>query len=275
MNRSMITAANTMSQLQQKLDTISNNIANVQTIGYKRRESTFTELLAQQFNNQPHDEWEVGRQTPYGIRQGVGAGIAQSQMVTAQGNIVPTGRALDLAFTAERQYFEVLVTGENADEIQYTRDGSFQWSPINDNQNMLVTSEGYAVLDENEAPIIVNGTPSEVSVSPTGEIRVTTDTGEREWNLGVVQIDRPQLMVQQGNNRISVPENLNELGVGLGEILTAIRGTVALRQGALEQSNVDLTVEMTDLIQTQRSYQFQSRAISLSDQMMGLVNGIR
>lgn len=275
MNRSMITAANTMSQLQQKLDTISNNIANVQTNGYKRRESTFTELLAQQFNNQPHDEWEVGRQTPYGIRQGVGAGIAQSQMVTAQGNIVPTGRALDLAFTAERQYFEVLVTGENADEIQYTRDGSFQWSPINDNQNMLVTSEGYAVLDENEAPIIVNGTPSEVSVSPTGEIRVTTDTGEREWNLGVVQIDRPQLMVQQGNNRISVPENLNELGVGLGEILTAIRGTVALRQGALEQSNVDLTVEMTDLIQTQRSYQFQSRAISLSDQMMGLVNGIR
>ncbi|MET3697084.1 flagellar basal-body rod protein FlgG [Bacillus oleivorans] len=279
MNRSMIVAANTMSQLQQKMDVISNNIANVQTNGYKRREASFTELLAQQFNNQPHDELEVGRNTPNGIRQGVGAGVAQSQMVMSQGNMITTGRELDVAFTTEGQYLTVLVPGENTDEIQYTRDGSLYWSPLNDTQVMLVTSEGNPVLDENEAPIVVNGTPTEVSVSPTGQIRVTTENGDQAWNLGVIQINRPQALVQQGGNRIALPDNLAELGVELEEILTpmngALRENIAMQQGALEQSNVDLSVEMTDLIQAQRSYQFQSRAISLSDQMMGLINGIR
>ncbi|GAA0319517.1 flagellar hook-basal body complex protein FlhP [Bacillus carboniphilus] len=275
MSRSMITAANTMAQLQQKMDTISHNMANVSTNGYKRRESTFTELLAQQFNNQPHGQFEVGRNTPNGIRLGAGAGVVQSQMVSKQGNIVSTGRDLDLAFTTEGQYFSVLVAGQNEGEIQYTRDGNLSWTPLNETQSMLVTSEGHALLDENEAPIIVNGVPNEVSVSPTGQVRVNTDNGEQVWNLGVVQINRPQLMEQQGGNLIALPENLGALGVAIEEILTPIREAVALQQGTLEQSNVDMGVEMTELLQVQRAYQFQSRAISISDQMLGLVNGIR
>src|SRR6478752_2233499 len=98
MNTSMITATNTLSQLQKQLDIISNNLANLDTTGYKSRQASFTDLLVQQFNNQPDAGKEAGRLTPNGIRQGAGAKLNQVQMNMSQGSFKPTERDLDTAF---------------------------------------------------------------------------------------------------------------------------------------------------------------------------------
>ncbi|MFK4998771.1 flagellar hook-basal body complex protein [Bacillus sp. N9] len=98
MNRAMTTAMNTMGQLQKQLDIISNNIANADTNGYKSRKVSFSELIYQHVNNQPAPENEIGRLSPLGIRQGVGARIAKSAMSLQQGPIKSTDRPLDIAF---------------------------------------------------------------------------------------------------------------------------------------------------------------------------------
>ena len=107
MNTSMITASVTMGQLQQKLDTISNNIANSNTTGYKRRESTFSDLLVQQVNNGPNARDEIGRLTPYGLRVGSGARVAQTSLVLMQGPLQTTDRELDFALTEKDQFFRI------------------------------------------------------------------------------------------------------------------------------------------------------------------------
>ena len=153
MNRTMITATNTLGQLQKHLDVVSSNIANVDTVGYKRKQATFTDLLVQQFNNQPSTESEIGRRTPNGIRQGTGAKLGQIQMVMAQGSLKSTDSPLDTAFTKEGQLYRVLVQNDGNSEIQYTRDGAFYLSPISSTKR-LVTSDGNPILDENNHPII-------------------------------------------------------------------------------------------------------------------------
>lgn len=141
MLRTMITATNTMGQLQNKLDTISNNIANSNTTGYKTKEASFNELLYQQFNNDKQDRAE--RQTPVGIRYGTGAMIGQIKSNEKQGSLQTTNRDLDLAFTKAKQYFNILMpNGENGTETVYTRQGDFYLSPLNNGTVMLVTAEG-------------------------------------------------------------------------------------------------------------------------------------
>ncbi|MBU5214619.1 flagellar biosynthesis protein FlgG [Bacillus obstructivus] len=277
MNRSMIVASNTMNQLQKQLDIISNNLANIDTNGFKKREATFTDLLAQSFNNQPNKNEEIGRLTPNEIRVGVGAKLAQSQMVTKQGSLKQTGRPLDIAFTNESQYMKVLVDNNGEGNIRYTRDGALYLSPINQNEMLLVNSEGYPVLDENNQMISISGNSSQYTFSSDGRFEVTLTNGQKqEFNLGIVSVKKPQFLEQMGENLLGVPANA---GATVNDILTELvgplRNQVSIQQGSLEGSNVNLSKEMTDLINVQRSYQFQSKAISLSDQMMGLVNGIR
>ncbi len=280
MNRTMITATNTLSQLQKQIDMVSHNMANIDTVGYKRREASFTDLLFQQFNNQPNANAEVNRLTPNGIRQGVGAKIAQSQIVMTQGSIKYTDRSLDLAFTTERQYFRVLEQGENGTNIRYTRDGAFYITPLSADEVMLVTGKGYPVLDENNNPITIRGSVKEYQVNENGRFIAMMDNGAtNEFNLGVVHVKKPQFLEQKGDNLLGLPENFADLNVAENEILTELNGPlreqITVQQRALEQSNVDMSKEMTDLMNLQRSYQFQSRSVSIADQMMGLVNGIR
>ena len=280
MNRTMITATNTLSQLQKQMDIVSHNMANIDTTGYKRREASFADLMFQQFNNQQNAAAEGNRLTPNGIRQGVGAKLAQSKIVMTQGNIKSTDRALDMAFTKEGQYFRVLEQGENGSAVRYTRDGAFYLTPLSDSETMLVTGDGYPVLDENNNPITINGQVKEYQVTENGRlIAIMENGGSREFNLGVVQVNKPQFLEQKGGNLLGLPENMAELNGTEEEILTelngAMRNQIAIQQRALEQSNVDMSKEMTELINLQRSYQFQSRSVSIADQMMGLVNGIR
>ncbi|WP_239454079.1 flagellar hook-basal body protein [Bacillus suaedaesalsae] len=270
-NRSLITATNTMTQLQKQLDNISNNLANIDTVGFKRRETNFQELLFQQFNNQPIDRNEAGRLTPNGVRQGVGAKVSHTSLQLAQGSIKTTERALDVALLKENQFFEVEVDGQT----RFTRDGSFSLSVLPSGDVQLVTSEGYPVSSEN-GPIIFQEGYNNLIIDANGQLNVQYPNGANEvFNLSVVQINRPQLLQSAGNNVYSLP-NLAEINVLEADVFAAIgRNDIAMQQGALEQSNVEMQKEMTELINTQRSYQFNAKSISIADQMLGLINGIR
>jgi flagellar basal-body rod protein FlgG len=280
LNRTMITAANTMNQLQKHLDIISNNIANAQTTGFKKRQASFSEMFVQQFQNQPNMDAEAGRLTPGGIRYGVGAKLSQVRISLAQGSIVHTGRDLDFALTVENQYFKVLARRGNQGTVSYTRDGAFYLSPVNEDQVILVNGQGDPVLDENDNPIVFDGDFRDIRLQDSGVLSVTYDDGSvREIPLGIVEVHKPQLLQQIGDNLLSLPENFAELNVPEGEILTNLQGGarigIGLEQQALEQSNVDIGEELTKMIQVQRAYQFQARSITLADQMMGLINGLR
>jgi flagellar basal-body rod protein FlgG len=276
MNRTMLTATNTLNQLQNKMDVISHNIANVDSTGFKRKQATFTDLMVQQFQNQSDPQSEVGRLTPNGIRQGTGARLAQISSVGSLGSIKTTDRQLDMALTKEGQMFRVLVQGENGSEVQYTRDGAFYLTPVSETENMLVTSAGYPVLDENNDTILISAEANEFQLQGNGNLVVN---GGASIPLGVSFVNHPQFLVQTGANLLGLPDNLADLNVNEADVITNLigpaRNEISMRQGALEQSNVDLSKEMTDLIEVQRSYQFQTRSISIADQMMGLVNGIR
>jgi len=276
MNRTMITASNTMAQLQKQLDIISNNVANIQTHGYKRREATFSDLMAQHVQNMGRPNAEVGRLTPNGIRLGVGAKLGQAKMVLTQGNVVSTDRMLDFAINSENQFFKVLT--ENG--VQFTRNGAFYLSPVGDNQTLLVNSDGLPILDENNNQIVFNGPLKEISLSDEGQLVFTPDEGPQQtFAIGMIAVQKPQFLEQKGNNLLGLPENFNQLNVLEADVYTelvgALRTEINIQQGSLEQSNVDLSKEMTDLLNTQRSYQFQARSITLADQMLGLINGIR
>lgn len=269
----MITSTNTMTQLQKQIDVIGHNIANIDTQGYKRTETNFDELLRQQFNNQPDNTKEIGRLTDFGVRQGVGARLTQS-VVFKQGSLKQTGRKLDIAFTNPGQFLQVNVDGE----IRYTRDGALYLSPDENGLLSLVTSEGYQVLDENGNPIVLNDTFSDLSISKEGTITASPrNEGELPQiaNLGIVRVDRPAALTQTG-------ENLYGLDLGnanINDVLTYLNGDnrqlVGLEQGSLEMSNVDLMKEMTDLMISQRSYQMNAKSITMGDQMLGLINGVR
>ncbi|MEQ2528551.1 flagellar hook-basal body protein [Bacillaceae bacterium CLA-AA-H227] len=280
MNRTMITATNTLAQLQKQMDMIANNMANIDTTGYKKREATFTELMYQQFNNQRRDEAEVGRLTPNGIRQGTGARIGQTQLDMTQGNVKQADRPLDTAFTKEGQLYKVLVQTGVGNEIQYTRNGAMYLSPVGENEVALVNADGHSIVDANNNPIYITGEAKEYNIDSSGQLSVTmTDGTVQTFELGVVQVNKPQFLVSKGNNLFGLPENFAELNVGVEEILTdlvgPLRGEIGIQSHALESSNVDMAKEMTSLMNAQRAYQFQSRAVSMADQMMGLVNGIR
>ncbi|MGM0843536.1 MAG: flagellar hook-basal body protein [Bacillota bacterium] len=277
MNRTMIGATNTLNQLQKQMDVIGHNLANSDTNGYKRREAMFSELLVQSVNNQRAEREIDGRLTPAGIRQGAGAKIGQSEINLTQGAIKSTGRNLDFALTAGNQFFKVLVQGEEGADVRYTRDGAFYANPVGNGELMLVNGQGHPVLDENDNFITFNE-------NINGENIILRDGGQLTIdglpiNLGVVSLEKPQFMEQIGQNLLGLPQDLEGLEVNQDEILTnmngALRNNISLAQSSLESSNVDIGKEMTDMMNVQRAYQFQSRSISMADQMMGLVNGIR
>ncbi|MGF3105696.1 flagellar hook-basal body protein [Rossellomorea sp. DUT-2] len=280
MNRTMITATNTLGQLQKQMDMIGHNLSNADTNGYKRREATFSELLVQQVNNQRVEEFEAGRLTPFGVREGSGAKLSQSQLILNQGSLKSTGRSLDFALTSGGQFFKVLAQDDNSSAVRYTRDGAFFVSPTGNGEAMLVNGSGLPVLDENDNYITFSENASSFQLGDNGILTVTDAGGvEERFNLGIVTVEKSQFLQQFGGNLLGFAENLDELGVTEGEVVTNVvggaRSDISMVQNSLEGSNVDISKEMTDMLNVQRSYQFQSRSISLADQMMGLVNGIR
>lgn len=280
MNRTMITATNTLGQLQKQMDMIGHNLSNADTNGYKRRDATFSEMLVQQVKNQSVDKFEAGRLTPLGVREGNGAKLSQSQLILNQGILKATGRTLDFALTNDRQFFKVLAQDGNTSSVRYTRDGAFYVSPTGNGEAMLVNSSGLPILDENDNYITFSEDAAAFELGNNGVLTVRDSRGGVErFNMGVVTVEKAQFLQQFGGNLLGLADNLDELGVTEDEVLTNVTGgarsDISMVQSSLEGSNVDISKEMTDMLNVQRSYQFQARSISLADQMMGLVNGIR
>ncbi|MEI2666693.1 flagellar hook-basal body protein [Rossellomorea sp. LJF3] len=279
MNRTMITATNTLGQLQKQMDMIGHNLSNADTNGYKRRDATFSEMLVRQVKNQSVDKFETGRLTPLGVREGNGAKLSQAQLILNQGSLKATGRSLDFALTSDRQFFKVLAADEYSSAVRYTRDGAFSASPVGNGEMMLVNGSGLPVLDENDNYITFSEDASSFQLGDNGVLTVTGAGGEERFNLGVVTVEKSQFLQQYGGNLLGLADNLDQLGVTEDEVVTNVTGgartDISMVQNSLEGSNVDISKEMTDMLSVQRSYQFQARSISLADQMMGLVNGIR
>lgn len=279
MNTSMIAASVTAGQLQRKLDTLSHNIANTNTTGFKRRETTFSDLLFQQVNNQTVTSMEGGRLTPNGLRVGVGAKIAQTALRLDQGPLRQTDRELDFAIAQKNHFFRIGVI-ENGQQVErLTRDGAFYLSEDPENPELLtiVTSNGDFLLDGGFNRINVPMNFQSISLSTEGFLRATLNDGTIEdlGQLALTQIHKPQLLEATGDNLYRIPD-LAALGFAEEDVFEEVPGNAGrLVQGSLEGSNVDLSREMSELLTTQRHYQFNTRSISMADEMSGLINGIR
>ncbi|QNK87635.1 flagellar hook-basal body protein [Sporosarcina sp. resist] len=278
MIRTMTTATNTLSQLQSQMDIIGNNLANISTNGYKASDAKFQEMLYQQFNNDKADT--APRQSPTGIRYGSGAVLGQSQMNWKAGSLQMTGRELDFALTTPKQYFNVLMPDGGGEQTVYTRQGNFYISPVANGQVMLVNGEGYPVANSAGLPITFSDNVTNYTVNPGGNLQLTNADGTTQTiELAVTVMERPNLMQRLSGTNFALPENLADLGVTQQQVLTELQGAarnvIGLEGQALEASNVNSQKEMTDLISVQRNYQFNARAVTLADQMLGLINGIR
>lgn len=276
MSRMMIQAAITMNQLQSKLDLIGNNLANSQTTGYKSRQAEFSSLLFQQINNLSDQANTQGRLTPDGLRIGSGARLGSINTDLSIGSLTETGRPLDVALLEEDTFFQIEVTENGRTETQYTRDGSFYLNPIDNSESLLLTTkDGHPVLSEGGTIRIVDGFDS-IDIQSNGQILVQRgNQTEIVGNLDVVTAVRPRILQAAGENSFRLP-NLEQLGYNLNEVIQSENsvGNI-LKSGSLEYSNVDIAKQMTDMIMTQRAYQFNARTISMSDQMSGLINTIR
>lgn len=277
MSRTMIQAAVTMNQLQNKLDLIGHNLANSQTTGYKSRQTEFSSLLFQQINNLTDPANADGRLTPDGIRIGSGARLGSINLDLSVGSQTVTNRELDTALLGDNYLFQIEVENDGASEVQYTRDGAFYLNPTtNDGQIlMLTTKDGHPVLGMN-GPIVMNSGFDNISINQNGEVVVQRGSQtEVVGQISVVEALRPRLLEAAGENNFRMP-NLEQLNLNINEMIEPVQiNANVLESGALENSNVDISKQMTDLLMTQRSYQFNARTISMSDQMQGLINQLR
>lgn len=278
MIRTMTTAVNTMNQLQHQIDIIGNNLSNSSTNGYKATGASFHEMLYQQFDNDKADT--ANRQSPAGIRYGVGAMLGATQMNWKVGSLQMTGRELDFALTEPKQYFTLIMPGADGDQTVYTRQGNFYVSPVEGGQLMLVNGDGYPVADSQGLPITFADNVKNYSMLSNGTLEVTHDDGAVDRiQMGVATFERPNLMSRLSATLFGLPENMAELGLTANDILTemvgANRSQIGMENQKLESSNVNYEKEMTDLINVQRSYQFNARSVTLADQMLGLINNIR
>jgi len=274
--RVMGQAAVTMNQLQHQMDMIGHNLANSQTAGYKSRQAEFSNMLTQQITNLTDPENARGRLTPDGIRIGSGARLGTINNNLSLGSIQQTDRALDTVLLNENHFYQIQVDENGEQNIRYTRDGSFYLQPVNNGADvMLVTKDGHPVIGTN-GPIQFAANFDSIHIAEDG--RVVVQRGSQTQDVGaiaVAEINNPRILEAIGENLFQLP-NEADIGLNVNDIVQIVpQDTVRMQNQALEMSNVSIQEQMTQLINAQRSYQFNSRSISMADQMQGLINQIR
>jgi flagellar basal-body rod protein FlgG len=252
MNLSLYSAATGMEAQQLNLNTIANNLANVNTPGFKRSKIEFQDLLYQNPRN-VGVESGGGNMVPTGIEVGNGSRVGATAKVFTQGQLSNTGEKLDLAINGDG-FFEV----QRPDgTIAYTRDGSFKMNA----NGQVVTADGMPILSGFQP--IPTGTIG-VSVSETGEVTVQGATGNQTFRLQLARFANPAGLRSLGGNLYEetpasgTPETGNPSELGYGTVM----------QGYIENSNVNIVEEMVNLIVAQRAYEINSKSIQTSDEML-------
>ncbi|WP_159885396.1 flagellar hook-basal body protein [Paenibacillus puerhi] len=289
MNNSMINSSVSMKALQQKLDLLANNISNVNTTGYKRKEASFQDVLTS-VKQQPQNFQKEGRLTPLGYNQGWGSKLVEAQLNMEQGSLQNTANPLDFAIEGNG-LFEIATVTLNANNepvqtIRWTRNGAFDVSPSvdpGDPDGYLTTKDGHYIVGADNNPIRVP-VNHRLTVQPDGTVIAynEVDRSAPSTELGqikTVRVVRPQLLQQVGDNLYALAADITpEQREEILQTVTAGNNTVdpiTVRQGFIEQSNVNLSEEMTELVMVQRAFQLNSRAISSADQLMNLANNLR
>jgi flagellar hook protein FlgE len=249
------------------MDVIGDNIANVNTTGFKSGRVNFSEILSQSFRGSTYSQ--VGANISNPAQIGLGVTISSIDNNFAQGGSQTTGRTLDLELIGDG-FFEVSpMESESAsppdnpdDTTYYTRDGAFYI----DNDSYLVNSSGLFVLNQDQEMIQFPNTDTieSISIDKYGRISyIDKSTGEKTdlETIGVAIFNNPEALAKAGGNLYQNPNP---------GITPATNSTgYIIQSGALEMSNTDLTAEFTNMITTQRGYQANARVITTSDQMLG------
>ncbi|MBK8754176.1 MAG: flagellar basal-body rod protein FlgG [Candidatus Competibacteraceae bacterium] len=243
---------------QTRMSVISHNLANVSTTGFKRDRAQFEDLLYQNVR-QTGGQTSQSTQLPSGLMLGTGVRSVATAKLFTQGNIIQTGNNLDLAING-RGFFQIQKPDGT---VAYTRDGSFQL----DAQGQIVTSNGYLMQPAVTLPPGVQS----VTVGHDGVISAQISGQAAPQQIGQIQtVDfvNPAGLQASGENLFmesaasGSPQPGNPDANGLGAVM----------QGALETSNVNVVEEMVAMIETQRAYEMNSKAISTTDQMMQYTN---
>ncbi|MBO8162460.1 MAG: flagellar hook-basal body complex protein [Brevibacillus sp.] len=262
MLRSLYSGVSGMRGFQTKLDVIGNNIANVNTVGFKKSRVMFQDILSQNVAGVTGPEdGEVGGTNPKQI--GLGTSIASVDVIHTPGSPMTTNLVSDLAI--EGDGFFAVSPGGDDETIYLTRNGSF----TRDALGQLVTSQGMFVLDAGGAPIVISREEYvSYSIGKNGVITGTTPDGETEEiaTIGMVMVSNPGGLKKVGNSLYEVTANANPDGEF--EIVTPPEANSAIISGMLEMSNVDLTEEFTEMIVAQRGFQANSRIITTSDTIL-------
>jgi flagellar basal-body rod protein FlgG len=279
MNPSVLMSALAMRGSQQAMDIISNNLANLQTAGYKRREAAFGDLFLA-YLQQPSTLPQEGRLTVDGLREGNGVRLTGTLADWRTGAARETGRELDF-FIEGDAFFAIEGTGG---ETWYTRDGNFHLSPAEGGQWHLVTASGNRLLGTDGQPLALPPFQS-LTVDSQGRITVEQENGTMttlEPAIALVRFRSPDALETVGQNRYRIPDaivaGIQPEDTPLWEAVAPEQrgaGNVAIRQKFLESANVDLAWELTRLIQAQRAYQLNAQVLSSADRMMGLANSLR
>lgn len=265
MNNSMISAMVSMNGIQQRLDVIADNMANLDTIGYKRKEASFEDTLSR-IQKQSSDFKLPGRVTPLGFNMGFGSKLSSVNINYAQGSINETGKPTDLAIEGNAMFS---VLGEGGVQA-YTRAGDFhlQSDPANPESAYLVTKEGHVLLNSEGNPIAFPAN-AKLDIDGQGNIRAAVGNEITEvGRIGLYTPLRPESLEQRGGNLFVVT-------AGEDGAMVATTTEASIRQGAIEGSNVKLADEMAEMMQVQRAYQLAARALTSSENMMSLANNLR
>jgi flagellar basal-body rod protein FlgG len=252
MMRLLLTAATGMEAMQQNIDVVSNNLANLNTTAFKKSRANFHDLLYQTLRA-PGQNATSGTVVPGGIQIGSGAKLSSVDKLFTTGAFRMTGNDADMMVVGDGFFRVQLEDGSTA----YTRDGNFKW----DNTGRLVTQDGFPLVDEITKP----AGASELVVGLDGV--VTVKVGNEKQELGQIQLANfinPTGLQAKGRNLYAATE-------ASGEPIVAIanqNGMGAINHQQLESSNVNIVEEMVNMITGQRAYEMNSKVIQTGDQML-------
>lgn len=239
---------------QTQMDVISNNLANINTSGFKRSRAVFEDLLYQNIR-QPGAQSSQQTQIPSGLQIGTGVRPVAAERIHTQGNLQQTGNQLDVAIQGEG-FLQVLMPDGTTG---YTRDGSLQ----SDSQGQLVTANGFVI----QPALTIPANATSVTIGQDGVVSVTQAGSTAAVQIGSIQL---ATFVNPAGLQ-SMGQNLYLETASSGTPSTNVpgtNGTGTLSQGFVETSNVNVVEELVNMIQTQRAYEINSKAITTSDQML-------